>query len=77
MDYEDRVLIKLQEMIPGEKIRMEELREPHRFTEAVKYLVNLGVIHQGDYSFSPDYNVLVKHHRDLFHRQEGKEVKHA
>ena len=61
MEYEDRVLLKLEKMKPGQKIRIASLQEPDRFVEAVKYLMDLKAIHVGDYSFSPDYTVLFRH----------------
>jgi len=61
MDYEDKVLIRVQKLKPGEKIRMASLQNPEKFVEAVKYLMDLKAIDVGDYSFSPDYTVLFRH----------------
>jgi hypothetical protein len=52
-------------MKPGEKIRMNKLKYPDVFINAVKYLMDLKAIPVGDYSFSPDYSVLLRHNHEL------------
>jgi hypothetical protein len=66
MDYTDRVLKKLQDLKPGSRVRMENLREPDKFIEAVKCLFDEGYISCEDYIFSPDYSVLKKIDHSLY-----------
>ena len=59
-DYEDKVLISLQKMKPGDRVHLSRLREPERFKNAVIYLFDFGAISINDYEFNRDYTVLKK-----------------
>jgi hypothetical protein len=56
MDYIDTVFVDLKQRLPG-KYPLADLREPQKFIEAVKFLID------GDWlpevSFSNDYKILI------------------
>lgn len=60
-DYEDKVLLKLQKLQPGARVRINGLKNPERFRKAVIYLMDFGAIDTNQYVFNADYTVLKKH----------------
>lgn len=58
MDYEDKVLLHLQKMNPGERIYLNSLNNPARFRKSVIYLFDFGAISISDFEFNRDYTVL-------------------
>ena len=59
-DYEDKVLLKLQELRPGARIHINGLKNPERFRKAVIYLFDFGAIDINEYEFNSDYTILKK-----------------
>ena len=58
MDYIDQVFIEVKDLIPG-KYLMSKLKDPERFIEAVKELIDDEWVN--DIDFTKDYEYMVKH----------------